>query len=382
MTQPSSVRFVMEDRFNADLDAYKAEVDADQAAFEAQIDSDYANNLYTVPKTNYVVNGAFDIWQRGTSFAAKPSGSFFADRWFHSYDGTPSGLTISRDTIPRTSLMGHNNASYVMKYETTGATTGGTYNNIVTRIENVETALSGSLKLLSMGVYDDSTMYIDIDIVQNFGSGGSTSVTTNVASSLSINKYNSASPRMIQASINYTLPSIVGKTIGAGSYLEIIFKLPVPSASATNPTMQFWLGKVSLTNMTNDTSQIYSRVGGSIAGELVACQRYYYRTTPTTTGSRYGVGGSVSTTSGNFYINFPTTMRTRPTALEQSGTAAHYAITNAAGATVACSAVPVFQGSTEYGASITAASTYTAGGQAAFILSNNIAGYLGFSAEL
>jgi len=75
-------------------------------------------------------------------------------------------------------------------------------------------------------------------------------------------------------------------------------------------------------------------------------------------------------------------MRVKPAALEQSGTAAHYAIANAAGTNVACSAVPTFNNASVNNAQVNAASTYTAAGNGSSILSNNILAYMGFSAEL
>lgn len=37
---------------------------------------------------NVVINGYFDIWQRGTSFAAIASGAYFADRWVYRKNGS------------------------------------------------------------------------------------------------------------------------------------------------------------------------------------------------------------------------------------------------------------------------------------------------------
>lgn len=46
---------------------------------------------------NAVINGAFDIWQRGTSFAAIATSTYSADRWVW-LNGSAGVVTISRDT--------------------------------------------------------------------------------------------------------------------------------------------------------------------------------------------------------------------------------------------------------------------------------------------
>jgi hypothetical protein len=43
---------------------------------------------------NVIINGGFDIWQRGTTGFATTDGTYTADRWRH----TSNGLTITRDT--------------------------------------------------------------------------------------------------------------------------------------------------------------------------------------------------------------------------------------------------------------------------------------------
>ncbi len=94
-------------------------------------------------------------------------------------------------------------------------------------------------------------------------------------------------------------------------------------------------------------------------------------------------GFNQSTVVSRNVINFPVRMRAIPTALEQSGTAANYAILHGATAT-ACSAVPTFQNATEFSALVNAG--VTAGltaGQGSMLVSNGVtAAYLGWSAEL
>lgn len=121
-----------------------------------------------------------------------------------------------------------------------------------------------------------------------------------------------------------------------------------------------------------------------IGTEESLCQRYYYRVKANSGGGGlFGVGWCRSTTEASVSIPYPTAMRTNPTALEQSGTAANYQLVFAASA-AALSAVPVFGGeTTTQGTRIdtTVASGLTAG-QGVGLRAASTSAYLAWSAEL
>jgi hypothetical protein len=81
----------------------------------------------------------------------------------------------------------------------------------------------------------------------------------------------------------------------------------------------------------------------SYADELARCQRYYQKLTRNAVGTRVGIGQAVSTSNVEIVIPFVTTMRTPPTALEQSGTASDYGLINATGSGGDCTSVPSFR---------------------------------------
>ena len=56
--------------------------------------------------------------------------------------------------------------------------------------------------------------------------------------------------------------------------------------------------------------------GGTIQGELAACQRYYTRWTADQSYSIFGAGMTISTTKGYFTLYFPVQMRTAPTSID------------------------------------------------------------------
>jgi hypothetical protein len=116
--------------------------------------------------------------------------------------------------------------------------------------------------------------------------------------------------------------------------------------------------------------------------ELALCQRYYYRVTGTS--KRVSAGYNNGTTTAISLTYFPVTLRSSPTAIEQSGTAGDYSIAHGGGST-ACSAVPTFNAGTSEFVGVTTftvASGLTLGDGSQGVLGSSGNGYLGWSAEL
>jgi hypothetical protein len=115
--------------------------------------------------------------------------------------------------------------------------------------------------------------------------------------------------------------------------------------------------------------------------ELMLCQRYYYRLVPGTTAS-VGAGYVQDAATLQVLINFPVSMRVRPSALEQTGIAADYRIAYLATATN-CTSAPAFVAASSISGQVTfvSAAVLTAG-HAAFGQIIGSISYLGWSAEL
>jgi hypothetical protein len=112
------------------------------------------------------------------------------------------------------------------------------------------------------------------------------------------------------------------------------------------------------------------------------CQRYYYRTTPSAAVRPFGSAYTQATTEAIVLTPFLVTLRTPPTALEQTGTAGDYSY-GESGTAFTCSAVPVFVvASTDMGMSkLTVASGLTVG-RSGYGRAVNATAYLAWSAEL
>jgi hypothetical protein len=117
--------------------------------------------------------------------------------------------------------------------------------------------------------------------------------------------------------------------------------------------------------------------------ELALCQRYYYKIIATGTDSPFSMGSVTTTTVADIVVPFPVSMRTAPTALEQSGTAGDYRV-RTQGTDTVCSSVPTFVNTATTTTSpvrFTVASGLTAG-NAAIGRSVNSSAYLAWSVEL
>ena len=319
---------------------------------------------------NKIINGDFNIWQRGTSITIA-SGAYWADRYsMDMIAAVPTGTASRQAFTPGTAPVAGYEGNFFGRVNVT-AHNNSTLLFINQKIENV-TTFAGQTITVSAFIKADAATNIGVNMVQNFGSGGSGAVVTSISPSTNITS------GWVRYSWTIAVPSISGKTIGTGSSLEIRFNIPTTGGFVRVGTYDFWGVQVEAGSVATP----FQTATGTIQGELAACQRYYYRLTFHAGSQRVGVGLNDTTTSATLTIPYPVTMRTNPSALEQSGTAADYSVFNATGITV-CSAVPTFQSATPAQSMtvLTVAAGLTAGA-GAFGRNVNTTAYFGWSAEL
>jgi hypothetical protein len=305
---------------------------------------------------NVLINGGFDIWQRGTTFAQN---LFNADRW---YGTTASGTA----TYAREATIKPVDTQYSLKLTQTG--TSATFINQAVETLNA-VGLAGQTVTYSYEAASSSTInvtpYLYYSTSTDVGVTGSwTLITATTTSSISVN--GTASFQKISAT--YSVPS-TAKSIMVGIGVNLTSSLTVYVAKA-----QLEVGS---------QASPFTRAGGTIQGELAMCQRYYYRASIAATPARFAFGYADSTTKATYGLSFPVQMRTAPTALEQSGTAGDYSTVGPATTITVCSAVPTFGVASSSFASFDF--TVTAGlvaGQGHSARPVNTNAYLGWSAEL
>jgi hypothetical protein len=329
-----------------------------------------SDNLSSV---NAVLNSSYNVWQRGTSFNSSAL-IYTADRWQQNSSAS-SSYTISRQLTSDSTNLPF--IQYCMRIAR-GSGLAGTNVFVNQTFESV-----------------NSTLYAGKTVTYSFyaraGAGNTQTVTANVytqtgTADLNVNTAGSWSTPLtggITLSTTwtrYTLTGTIGSTV---TQIALGWQLSTASSSVTSTDyveitgVQLELGNVATPYRPNQPTY---------QAELAACQRYYYRVYPNATGSILNWGGVYSTTAQRGAINFPVVMRTKPTALETSGTANQYAIGQAGIGATTCNAVPVFAGTTEYMASMSATvaaglTTFTPA-QLQTDTTNGAGAYLGWSAEL
>lgn len=219
---------------------------------------------------NKIINGNFDIWQRGTSQTLTGYGS--DDRWNNDHVG--STKTTSRQTFTLGQTDVPNSPKYWSRTIVTSVANPANYSLKFQRVEDVS-SLSGQTITLSFWAKADATKNIAVEFVQNFGTGGSPSAAvtgigvTTCALTTSWQKF----------TITTTLPSISGKVLGTNNNdaLQVTFWFEASSSfnARTNSLGQqsgtFDIAQVQLEAGTVATPFEQRPVGL----ELSLCQRYY-----------------------------------------------------------------------------------------------------------
>lgn len=245
---------------------------------------------------NAIINGNFDIWQRGDTFNAIASGALAADRWKISYDGGGTrNITRQPFTLGQTAVPGE--PEYFLSWNQTVAPTSATFNVLTQSVEGVRTFAGQEVTVSFYAKASSSITLTEIRLQQSFGTGGTfsatvdTDIATNIAVGTSWQKH----------TFTGTLPSISGKTIGTDNNdrLNCSFRLPLTG------TFTFDIAKVQLEPGPIATPFEHRPIGT----ELALCQRYYQQSR----GNVSRFSGNV-TSAADYYATavFMTAMRAVP----------------------------------------------------------------------
>lgn len=219
---------------------------------------------------NKIINGNFDIWQRGTSQTSAGYGS--ADRWNCFSIGSTKTASRQEFVVGQTEVPG--NPRYFMRHVVNSVPGAGNYTIMLQRIESVHT-FAGKTLTVSFWAKADSNKSIAVNFQQDFGTGGSPSPITLVIVPQKV----ALTTVWTKHVLSIAVPSIVDKTLGTdgNDYLQLNFWF---EAGANFADRTDSLGQQS---GTFDIAQVQVEGGEiatpfeerHIADELALCQRYY-----------------------------------------------------------------------------------------------------------
>lgn len=263
---------------------------------------------------NKLINGNFDIWQRGTS-AVTTVDTYGADRWVHDMSGdtfsSTQGTFASGDTLYDTG-----GAAYFTQIAVTSVGGAGNYMRFIQKIEDVRKLAGKTITVSFWAKAASGTPQIGVELVQSFGSGGSPSAqVTGTGQAVTL------STTWTQYSVTITLPSINGKTIGTTpntSFTQLNFWLDAGATFATRA------GSIGQASKTVSIAKVQLEEGSAATAfeqrpygtELALCQRYL----PAWTGQYAGLGvaQALSAVAAQLNLACPVTPRVPPTGLTLS----------------------------------------------------------------
>lgn len=320
--------------------------------------ADFAAGGPSVAGKNAIINGTFDIWQRGTSFTV--GSSYTADRWY--LTGTVPAVTISREssTVATGSL-------YSLKIAPTGGSGVVNMNQAIETLNAIRFA--GQTVTLSVDAAATASTTISTQLwsstaTDNAVGGTWTQITATNGGSGTV-----STSTFSKISGVYSVPST------AKSLLVVIVSSGTAGQSAFLDNVQLELGS---------TATPFSRAGGTIQSELAACQRYYQRLDASTAAAQMAIGDgwAFSANGADMVYKLTVEMRVTPTVLDYSSLS-HFQWQGTTTNSVPTSIVYDSNITSKYNAGVTFNKTsgYTSGGNYIF-LTNSTSGYIGFGAEL
>ena len=356
-----------------------------------------ANVTNNLSNRNKVINGSMIVSQRNGTSAVTTVNAYNIDRWQNAFSGTIGAYSFSQVTD---SPDGFAN-SFKIDVTTADTSLGSTdvhYFRTAIEGQDVQDFAKGtsSAKKFTLSFYVKSTKtgtyIVNLTDVDN-------------------SRECSASYTVSDTNWNRYTVSFPADTTGAfdndnNVSLRVLFALSGGSAFQSGTLSTTWAAQadanrlVGQVNLADNTSNDWLITGiqlevdntgsgratdfehRSFAQELLLCQRYYYRTTPSNQGF-YGVGNIDGGSQGQILIHFPTEMRSKPTSLETTGTATDYILRVTSN--VNCTGVPTIDNtSTTTALVIPAASSHgLTDKSAAFLRAANDTSFLGFAgAEL
>jgi hypothetical protein len=244
---------------------------------------------------NAIINGGMDIWQRGTSIAyGANTGVYTADRWTTLRTATPGGATVSRQASTLTGIQycarvqrDLSNTSTAVMFFGTNLESADSYRfagQTVTMSYYARAGANYSPTSSALAAFIYTGTGTDQNFISGFtGGAGTGSATATLTTSWQ------------RFTITATIPS-------ATTQIALYYSMTPTGTAGAND--YFEVTGVQL-EVGNQASPFIRAGGGTIQGELSACERYFQ----IVTGQMCSGSNTTTVYSG---VNFRTQMRTAP----------------------------------------------------------------------
>jgi hypothetical protein len=256
---------------------------------------------------NKIINGDFNIWQRGTTFNSIANGAYCTDRFLTIVAGTGASMNITRQAFSAGAPFSTNTnysvePNFFLQVATTSGADAGSLLVVSQRIEDRRTLAGNTVTVSFWAKATSGTPKIGVNMEQgNIGRLTGQAVTI----STTWNRY----------SVNFTLPATTSTSstdnwvsaelfFSAGSTFNSISG----SIGLQSATFQVWGLQVEQGNV----ATAFQTATGTLQGELAAAMRYFYRISSQSTGHRIGNGFNSSTTRSIVPLYFPVAFRGSP----------------------------------------------------------------------
>lgn len=185
---------------------------------------------------NLLINGGFDAWYNGTSFATPASGSVTADNVVAEYNGTIGAFTVARQTftVGQTDVPG--GPRHYLRWDQSSAGSASTYRRLRMKLPHVG---KYALEVLVASLYmmADSSRNVTARLIQSFGTGGLPSAEVILASEVW-----ALTTSWTRFDISSQIASIAGKTLGSNGDDGLLLELSLPVN--TSMTIDMAMGQV------------------------------------------------------------------------------------------------------------------------------------------
>ena len=208
---------------------------------------------------NMIINGAMQVAQRGTSVSSQTGAGYkTVDRFYTNasgatYNQSQQTVTVGGETgLPL-------QFSKFLRHQ---VTTGNNWSQIYHKIEDVTSVPTGTVTLSFYAKGTSPNAGLSFIAWQNFGSGGSSEVTVTISPTVTLTS------TWQRFTVNITVPSVTGKTIGTGSHFY--FGIGQGGSTSTNA----WTLDITGVQLeVGDTATPFEH--RSYGDELAKCQRYF-----------------------------------------------------------------------------------------------------------